>query len=600
MSLQSETPMLVFELMIIVGFGLITLFCGWFLRGLFHLHLVTISASDQTETLTSPTCSISDSVKDQQTIVVEPETGSITSMDAIHSRSALTELYELTQTVATNVDEHQHQVVSINEKIKMAQKGDPNAVAALVTQLVEANECVQDELQSAEEKLQQQAVQLEEHARDARTDVLTSLLNRRGLDDLLREQLAEFQAAGTPVSVMFADVDHFKKFNDTYGHPAGDEVLRGMGQVLRECCGEVDIPARYGGEEFAVVFPSTSFRDAAIRADNIRTMVQDSVFHHGGSELRVACSVGLAQLKPNEEIQSFVKRADDALYASKEAGRNRGHWHDGTEIHPFNLPRLSASMRRPRTNDKITVTPTDTRCLPSGESSPLLAAELDDQTSNVVKMMMPEESDIEKSTIAPVATDATPGSVDETPVSRLSELQPLAGILKPDVFVSEVESQVEAYLADEVPTSLMLVAIDREDIDIASDDEETWQTLTRAIFQLLKAAVRTSDVLGQYDDYTFGILMPATALAKSTQLAERLRRAVSRCTLPITDGGLRFTVSVGVSELQETDRLPELRGRCETVLQAAISAGGNCTAVHDGWRCRFAPEHDGALLVAAP
>ena len=96
----------------------------------------------------------------------------------------------------------------------------------------------------------------------------------------------------------------------------------------------------------------------------------------------------------------------------------------------------------------------------------------------------------------------------------------------------------------------------------------------------------------------FAILMPATHLAKSTQIAERLRRAISRCTLPIIEGGLRFTVSVGVAQIADADNLTELRSRCERSLEAALEVGGNRTSVHDGRLCRFADDNEASLTVA--
>ena len=588
MPAQLETSALLIDLMIVIGFGLVTLFAGWFLRGLFRLHLTTTSPGERTETAAGiihpgPESKEPQPVAPAETNPASSQTVNVTA-EAINARSALTELHELTKSVATNVDEHQSQVVSINEQIKSAQKGDPDAVAALVTQLVEANERVQQELQSAESKLQEQSVQLEEHARDARTDVLTGLLNRRGLDDLLDEQLAEFQTTGTPVSVMMTDVDHFKKFNDTYGHQAGDEVLRGVGRVLRECCGERDVPARYGGEEFAVIFPRTSYRDAAARADTVRTYIQDSVFRHERTDLRVTCSVGLAQLTPSENIELLIKRSDDALYASKEAGRNCSHWHDGKEIHPFDLPRQPA-LTRP-SGDQTTTAQSDPSPPPNNPASM--------REKSVVTEPIAEEPITE-----PVSSVATAVSANGRSANIFPAFQQLAGTLEPESFQSEVAAQIEAYSVDADPVSLMLVAMDVEYIDIPPDDDATWYTLMRATLQLVKAAVRTSDVLGQHNGHTFSILMPATTLTKSTQIAERLRRAISRCALPIMEGGLRFTVSVGVSDVQDTDQLPDLRDRCENALQAAISSGGNRTAMHDGERCRFIPDRNSSPQVAA-
>src|SRR5439155_11482685 len=109
------------------------------------------------------------------------------------------------------------------------------------------------ELDSAEERLQSQALQMESHACEARTDALTQVANRRALDDELTRCLIDFQRRQTPTTLMLLDVDHFKRFNDTHGHQAGDDALQGVARLVRQAVGEAGFVARYGGEEFAVV-----------------------------------------------------------------------------------------------------------------------------------------------------------------------------------------------------------------------------------------------------------------------------------------------------------------------------------------------------------
>ena len=258
------------------------------------------------------------------------------SLDLFLARDVLNAVQDLTKMVATDVDKHQCHVISIHEQIKTVGT-DCEGIVALVASLRRANEKIQQQLQMTEQRLQEQTEQLEMQALAARTDTLTNLLNRRGLDDLLAEQLAKYKLDGTPVCIMILDIDHFKKFNDTYGHLAGDTVLRGVGRVLYETSSQVNILGRYGGEEFAVIFPETELNAVVPRADAIRRHIEMSIFHHEGVELCVTNSFGLAQLREDEVIEDLVKRVDEALYASKRAGRNCGHWHDGEYIHPIDV-----------------------------------------------------------------------------------------------------------------------------------------------------------------------------------------------------------------------------------------------------------------------
>jgi len=122
------------------------------------------------------------------------------------------------------------------------------------------------------------------------------------------------------------DIDHFKIFNDTYGHLTGDQVLRLVGQALKQTIKGQDIMARYGGEEFAVVLPSTTLRHAVGVAENIRrTVTSKELKKKSTGEIlgRVTVSIGVSALKPDEEMDSLIERADGCLYAAKRSGRNR-------------------------------------------------------------------------------------------------------------------------------------------------------------------------------------------------------------------------------------------------------------------------------------
>jgi diguanylate cyclase len=158
------------------------------------------------------------------------------------------------------------------------------------------------------------------------TDPLTGLGNRKYFDRMIETEVQNALANNQPLSLLMFDIDHFKSFNDSYGHLTGDQVLRLVGMSLKQTIKGQDITARYGGEEFVVVLPNTALRQALTVADHIRraVMAKELKKKSTGEILgRVTISVGVSMLKPDDDADSLIERADACLYAAKRAGRNR-------------------------------------------------------------------------------------------------------------------------------------------------------------------------------------------------------------------------------------------------------------------------------------
>jgi diguanylate cyclase (GGDEF)-like protein len=158
------------------------------------------------------------------------------------------------------------------------------------------------------------------------TDELTGLANRRRLMAELERELRRSDRHGHPFAILMLDVDRFKKFNDTWGHPAGDGVLKRVANTLRECVRDVDTVARYGGEEFMVILPETPAAEAARVAERIRAGTEGDRFTPEGAkaELNITVSVGYAVFPEHAETpDGLIEAADQALYRSKASGRNR-------------------------------------------------------------------------------------------------------------------------------------------------------------------------------------------------------------------------------------------------------------------------------------
>ncbi|MBO9408620.1 sensor domain-containing diguanylate cyclase [Shimia sp. R9_1] len=156
-------------------------------------------------------------------------------------------------------------------------------------------------------------------------DPLTGLFNRRHMNETLRKTISDSQRSTDPFSVVAIDVDHFKKFNDTHGHDAGDMVLRAVGSVLQQDCDRDDVACRPGGEEFTVVLPNSDLETAQERAETLRRAVENIKVRYGEKTLpRITISVGIATYPAHGTLpQMLLRSADDALYQAKAQGRNR-------------------------------------------------------------------------------------------------------------------------------------------------------------------------------------------------------------------------------------------------------------------------------------
>jgi len=210
---------------------------------------------------------------------------------------------------------------------------DRDGLRAVVERLVRAtrdmeenNTRLETSLKASKLEISQLQVNLEAVRNESLTDPLTSLANRKYFDSALEKNIAQSVATGEPVALLLIDIDHFKAFNDTFGHLTGDQVLRLVAIALKQNVKGQDIAARYGGEEFAIILPGTTLRSALTVADHVRraVMTKELMKRSTGEHLgRVTVSIGVAVLQKDEAAQSLIERADNCLYAAKRAGRNR-------------------------------------------------------------------------------------------------------------------------------------------------------------------------------------------------------------------------------------------------------------------------------------
>ncbi len=158
----------------------------------------------------------------------------------------------------------------------------------------------------------------------ATTDGLTGLTNHRAFQEKADQEFERARRYPESISLLLFDIDHFKKINDSYGHPVGDAVLKKIGKLLNETVRTVDVAARYGGEEFVALLVNTDSKGASQMAERIRASIEKSKFLLNGQRIPVTVSVGFAVFPEDaKEKSALIEMADQALYAAKDGGRNQ-------------------------------------------------------------------------------------------------------------------------------------------------------------------------------------------------------------------------------------------------------------------------------------
>jgi len=236
---------------------------------------------------------------------------------ALHSvKSATSEYSETLEGAARDIggaqtiDDLARTVSSIVEDTKM---------------MARKNQELEFQLTSSSTQVAELRKNLDSATRDAMTDGLTGLANRKAFDKQIADWVAE-RSSGGALCLIMLDIDHFKTFNDNYGHQTGDQVLKLVARALTDGIKGRDFAARFGGEEFAIILPETPLSAAIKVADALRKSVEDKEVVNRTSNTslgRITLSAGVAELKAGESVADFIERTDAALYAAKRAGRNR-------------------------------------------------------------------------------------------------------------------------------------------------------------------------------------------------------------------------------------------------------------------------------------
>lgn len=249
--------------------------------------------------------------------------------DQIHS--ALQDVSGLMNNVREATSEYSGTLQNVTQKISTVKspedmKAVMESVAKDTARMVEHNKKLEEQLSKSSRAMDELKRDLERVRREAMTDGLTGLSNRKSFDEQIKRLSEECAQEGKTFTLLMVDIDHFKSFNDNFGHQIGDQVLRLVARTLTDGVKGKDIASRYGGEEFAILLPETNLNGGVIVGDNLRkTLATKEIVNRASGENlgKITMSVGAAQFYPDEDIESLIERADAALYTAKHNGRNQ-------------------------------------------------------------------------------------------------------------------------------------------------------------------------------------------------------------------------------------------------------------------------------------
>jgi diguanylate cyclase len=434
--------------------------------------------------------------------------------DAARTNMAAQQLRDLAQNVASDVGAHNTLVGNISDQLDALKHDDKASGAAVrdaVTKMLEANKKLQTRLEDAERKIQIQADEIRTQQSEARTDALTKLANRRAFDSCLEESVCRFEEDGRPFTMLIFDVDHFKQFNDVHGHQAGDEVLRCVGRTLARIVKTGDLPCRYGGEEFAIIMSNTKISEGQVAAERVRRAIEGMTVQFAGKTLRVTASIGIAESASGQDGAQLLRRADDCVYASKKAGRNSSHWHDGAECLP-----ISVASKPPAAKTEQT---TSTR--------PSLAPTLPTQVCN-----LPDRAAFTDELRRRIAASHRSGeslSVLHFRVKDFAKLELTYG------------NAVGSLLLDSLAT-------------------------------FISSTLRDMDLLGKLDAGEFVVMLPGSSASAAKIVGQRVRSSISLCPIPMGAQNIRLELDLGVTSVQPDDDAVSAIAHAKAELEATIVA----------------------------
>lgn len=490
----------------------------------------------------------------------------VRSPDTERIQGIAEQLKVISHRVAANVNAHSEKVESFSGRLAEPTSHQPDQILSTINEIINANQSMQGQLADAQKRIAQQSQMIEQASKQARTDALTGLANRRALDEFLGNCIESINP-GEVVGLLLMDIDHFKNFNDSFGHTTGDAVLASFARSIGVCCGQECYAARFGGEEFAVILTAKSQDELALKAAQIRYYVSEQVISYEDLQLKITSSAGLCVLLDEDDINSCYERSDEGLYQAKKGGRNCGFWLGDKGWNPF--PEMDGE---PIALDADSSSTLDAESPTAVEDDVEVAAAASEEAAR----KSPEDT-------TEAETEEPKPDPSDSSKSNAAEPKEVSEVLDLKDFLVRLDAYVEQLRRADLPAAAVMV----EALGLAEADSRAAAESWEAAVGLIQINLRGIDVVCLFRPFTLCVFMPGCSQEAAIDRAAKIQ-AGFRSAIPDWEAGASPSrLAVSVAQVDAGEKPANFLDRLEMGLDEAMDAGESELVIHTGDGCHF-------------
>lgn len=512
-------------------------------------------------------------------------TSASTKLEMEQLRHLIAHLRSIATGMAAGVDMHQGRIEMVSNSLNSMEPDNPASLERAINALLTANKLMQQELKDAQCRIAKQAQALEEVTAQARTDALTGVANRLAFNEAVEDAVESFQSEGRTTTLALLDIDFFKKINDTYGHSVGDQVLTAVGTLLNDKLQGRGVVARYGGEEFGVLFAGCPAAWMVRIMEETRKGIGEIVVNTDQGNIRVTCSVGMADFQAEDTPASLLERADEGLYMSKQNGRNRGYWCSHGNWLPMETQTFEMLWHPLEPSEAIALDVRPTSKKPESELK-------SKRTGSTASEASDQEKDVVATTQECVDLAQRAAKSNEEPVAehraarRGSAERPqlLQAVMDHEKFTECLRQALSSIPDSGEPVSVLKVRISNRKELFKKYGDDAMSMCEEALLQAIRCSLRGVDKVGQTDNGDYEVLMVGPVLEAVCYRAARIQVGMNSAndTLALTE----MQIGMATTLVNEAVDVATMFERLEEALAYDTDPAVPCIVIHDGSEIR--------------